>query len=128
MERKTTGSTWVTKLIALVLCGFIVIGTAAIAFGAIAAIPVASGLWLRDVVGIQVEQGITLSSFRVSELVVLLMVWFLPSLAIVGVILMILRKVFHIAWKYIKRVLIRAFAKQANDGKEQKQDEHSVTG
>ena len=125
MEGKKKTS-WVTRLVALVVCFLIAMVTLVLTFGAIALIPYGSGLWLKDVVGIQIEQGVTLSSFNVSELVVLLMVWFLPSLGIVGVILMILRKVFHIAWKYVKRVLIRAFAKQAIHGEEQKQDEYSV--
>lgn len=127
MENKKS-VTWITRLIAVVLCLFITIGLLALAFGLITLVPIASGLWLKDVVGIQIEQGITVSSFPVSELIVLTMVWFLPSLAIVGVILMIIKKVFHLAWIYIKRVLLKAFARRADAGKEQKQDEYSVTG
>lgn len=123
---KTSSSNWVTRVVALVLCLFITLGVLAITFGVIAIVPIGSGLWLKNIAGIQFEQGSTLASFKVSDLVVLIMVWVLPSLVMVGVALMVLRKIFHIAWKYVKQVLSRAFAKQVVGGKEQEQDEHSV--
>lgn len=128
MEQKA--NTWVTRLIAIVLSLLILLVSAVVTYAGVTLVPYLSGLWWRDVAGIAVDQTITLSSFRATDFMVLIMVWFLPSLVIVGVVLMVLKKIYHIAWRYLKQVLRRAFAKQqpAIDGKEQTQDEHSVTG
>jgi hypothetical protein len=129
MESKA--NTWVTRFIAVVLSLLILLVSVVITYAGVTLVPYLSGLWWRDVAGISVDQTITLGSFRATDFMVLMMVWFLPSLVIVGVILMVLKKIYHIAWRYLKQVLYRAFAKKqesATNGKEQTQDEHSVTG
>lgn len=128
MESKT--NTWVTRFIAIVLALVILLVSLVVTYAGTALVTYFSSLWLNEIAGVAIDQTITLGSFRVTDFMILFMVWILPSLVIVGVVLMILRKIYHIAWRYLKQVLRRAFAKQqpAIDGKEQAQNEHSVTG
>ena len=116
MESKT--NTWVTRFIAIVLALVILLVSLVVTYAGTALVTYFSSLWLNEIAGVAIDQTITLGSFRVTDFMILFMV------------LMILRKIYHIAWRYLKQVLRRAFAKQqpAIDGKEQAQNEHSVTG